>query len=119
MAIINLIYFFLISILMTIYFDEVGCTDEVKNTIRINNNYEFYRNLSKISMFTFRYFMKFYSNDNFSMKLIFNIFVLILSLSLFIYCYKKVLIYNKILYCINLYGWAFVSWYSIMILFSL
>lgn len=113
---INLIVFVSWSILLSIYYNEIGSINETKVLARMNTNYEFCSNLSKISMFIFAYFIKFNAVDNSNLRLIFKIFMMLNCLGFAIYVYKSVFFYDSRINATILYGWIFVSWFSIVIL---
>jgi len=115
LALINLIYFSFISIILTIYFYEIGSITETKYYARLNTNFEIYTNLYKISIFVFAYFIKFYSNESLAIKLFLQIYLIISCCLFSFYCYNKVLYFNERINNINLIGWVFCSWFSIVI----
>jgi len=117
-SIINLIFFVCWSIILSVYYNEIGSINENKVLARVNTNYEIYTNLSKISMFVFAHFVKFYGGSNNSYRLILQIYMMINCISFAIYVYKTVLFYDSRINSTILYGWVFVSWFSIIILFK-
>jgi len=118
LSLFNLIFFIGWSIILSIYYNEIGSINETKILSRINTNYEVYTNLSKISMFIFAYFVKFNGSDNTNYRLILQIYMMINCVSFSIYVYKSVLFYDSRINSTILYGWIFVSWFSIVILFK-
>ena len=62
-SVINLIFFLVLSIGLSIYYNEIGAINENKVGRRINCNYEIYMNISKILMFFLAYFIKFHCSD--------------------------------------------------------
>lgn len=114
----NFVFFVGWSIVLSIYYNEIGSINETKILARVNTNYEIYTNLSKISMFIFAYFIKFNGAENDTYKLILQIYMMINSIAFAIYVYKSVLFYDSRINATILYGWIFVSWFSIVILFK-
>ena len=115
-SIINLVYFLVWSIILSIYYNEIGSINETKVLSRINTNYEIYTNFSKISMFVLAYFIKFYAADNNSYRLILQIFIMINCIFFAVYVYKSVLFYDLRINTTILYGWVFVAWFAVVIL---
>jgi hypothetical protein len=116
MSIFNLIYWVFLSIILSIYFNEIGSINETKVLARVNTNYEIYTNLSKISMFIFSYFIKdrIASGDS-TWRLVMQIYMLVNCVFFAIFVYKSVLFYDNRINNVILYGWVFVAWFSIVI----
>lgn len=117
-SILNLIVFLGWSIILSIYYNEIGSINESKVLSRVNTNYEFYSNLSKISMFVFAYFVKFNASENTTYRIILQIYIMLNTIGFAIYVYKSVLFYDSRINATIVYGWVFVSWFSIVILFK-
>lgn len=115
LSFVNFIYFVGFALTLTIYFYEIGSVTENKFDSRINSNYELYTSISKISMFVFSYFLKFYSNQSESIKIIFELYVLFSCLSYVYYTYNYVLYFEEKINYINIYGWTFASWFTFII----
>lgn len=119
-SIINLVYWVGMSIILSIYFNEIGSINETKVLARVNTSYEIYTNISKISMFIFAYLIKHLSpdqaeNQDNTYRLILQIYMMINCVSFAVYVYKSVLFYDLRINATILYGWIFVSWFSVVI----
>lgn len=117
-SIFNLLYWIILSIVLSIYFNEIGSINETKVLARVNTNYEIYTNISKISMFIFAYFIKNMqteTNQNTTYRLILQIYMMVNCFGFAIYVYKTVLFYDLRINACILYGWIFVAWFSIVI----
>jgi len=120
-SLINLIYWVSSSIILSIYFNEIGSINETKVLARVNTNYEIYTNISKISMFIFAYLIKHLNpdqtmeNQDNTYRLILQIYMMINCCAFSIYVYKSVLFYDVRINATILYGWIFVSWFSVVI----
>ncbi len=120
-SIINIIYWVSLSIVLSIYFNEIGSINETKVLARVNTNYEIYTNISKISMFIFAYLIKHLNtnqaieNQDTTYRLILQIYMMINCISFGVYVYKSVLFYDTRINATILYGWIFVSWFSVVI----
>jgi hypothetical protein len=114
-SIINLIFFVSLSVVLSIYYNEIGSINETKLLARINCNYEIYHNISKISMFVFGYFIKSYAQDSKTYQIILQVYLLLTFTLFAFYVYKAVLFYDSRVNNIILYGWVFSAWFSFVI----
>lgn len=116
MSITNLIYWVIMSIILSIYFNEIGSINETKVLARVNTNYEIYTNLSKISMFIFAYLIngRTDSGDT-TWRLVMQIYMMVNCVFFAFYVYKSVLFYDTRINNVILYGWVFVAWFSVVI----
>ena len=109
---INLIFYLIYTILMSIYYNEIGAVNENKLNARINCNYELFTHIFKCILFILTYFNEYYYPGNKIVRLIIQFYVCICCLFFCIYCYYEVLFYNITLNIINLYGNAFIAWFT-------
>ena len=115
-SMVNLIFFLVLSIGLSIYYNEIGAINENKVGSRINCNYEIYMNISKILMFVLAYFIQFHFDDKKVYKVILQAYIFFNSLFFSIYVYKSVLYYDSRINVITQFGWVFVCWYNFIIL---
>ena len=115
-SLINLTFFLVLSISLSIYYNEIGAINENKVGIRINCNYEVYMNISKILMFFLAYFIKFHCSDKKIYKIILQAYIFFNTLFLVFYVYKTVLYFDERIYFMTQFGWAFVCWSDFCIL---
>ena len=82
-SILLLIFFAGYSIILSIYYNEIGTVSGNKLCGRINCSYEFYSNLMKIVFFSFAYYLKNYQKENKTFRFIFQITLFIFSFYFF------------------------------------
>jgi len=114
-SVINILFFLVLSIGLSIYYNEIGAINENKVGSRINCNYEIYMNISKILMFVLAYFIQFHFSDKKEYKVILQVYIFFNSLFFSIYVYKTVLYYDSRINIITQFGWVFVCWYNFII----
>ena len=115
-SMINLVFFLLLSVLLSIYFNEIGSVNENKVSGRINCNYEIYMNISKISMFVFAYIISNFFKDSDILRLAMQLFVFVNSIFFTFYSYFTVMFYDNKMNVITIYGWSFVAWFAFIIM---
>ena len=105
------------SILISIYYNEIGGIQHVHLYKRINNHYEIYLNLFSIIIYFAGYYIEFHSYKN---REILNIFIrgliFFISCILIIYMRKKVYFYEKRLNFLYFTGWSYICWFSLSLL---
>ena len=105
------------SILMSIYYNEIGGIQHVHLYKRINNHFEIYLNIFSIFIYFGGYYVQFSSVKN---KGTLNIFIrgliFIISCILIIYMRKKVYFYEKRLNFLYFTGWSYICWFSLSLL---
>lgn len=114
-SIVNLVFSLTLSIILSIYYNEIGSINETKFLARINCNYEIYTTISKITMFIFGYFVQNYGVGSDTFKIILQIYLLVNTFGFAVYTYRNVLFYDPRINTTILYGWIFVSWFSVVI----
>ena len=111
-SIIICVLYIFISILYSIYSNEIGSTTYItKRMARVQCNYESFGLVAKILIFIFYYFVKTKINI-YIMKLLIEIFISVICIIMLIYVYKNVYYYNNIINFIVYYGWFFCFWFS-------
>ena len=111
-SLINLLFYLIYSFFLSIYYNEIGAVNENKLSARINCNYELFTLIFKCSLFILTYFNENYLPNNKIFRIIIQVYVLLFSIFLCIYCYYEVLFYNITLNTLNLYGNAFIAWFT-------
>ena len=115
-SIINLLFFLILTIGLSIYYNEVGAINDNKVGTKIICNYEIYMNISKIIMFFLAYFIKYHCPDEKIYRVILQGYVFINTLFLSFYVYRTVLYYDERINLMTQFGWTFVCWSSFCIL---
>ena len=59
----NLLFYLILTIILGIYYNEIGSINENKITSRVNCNYEMYMSISKIIMFVLGYIIEFLTTN--------------------------------------------------------
>ena len=111
-SVINLIFYLVLSITLSIYYNEIGSINEDKVCSRINCNYEIYMNICKILMFIFSYFVQYYSDGKKIYVTILQIYIFFNSLLFSVYVYRYVLFFDEKMNLIIQYGWVFVTYFA-------
>ena len=115
-AILNLVFYLIYTVVLAIYYNEIGAVNENKLSARINCNYELFIHIFKCILFILTYINEYYYPNNKILRIIIQAYVCLSCTSLCIYCYNEVLFYNITLNTINLYGNAFIAWFSFCII---
>ena len=120
LSIINIILYILVSLLYSIYCNEIGSiTLDIKKKItRIYCNYEIFCLIIKVTIF-FLYFILILKNNLFICKIIYESVLLVLYIIMVIYIYNYVYYYNNMINYIVIIGWSFSSWFSLNILLKI
>ena len=119
-VIISMFFLFIIiiySILLSIYYYEIGSIKGINNLIGINSNLEFLSNFLGIISFFLAYFLEYYLDSvKKEYETINRLYVFLSSFILAIYSYQSVFYYNTQYNNLNIYSWALISWYSLCLL---
>jgi len=113
---INLVFYVAYTIFLSVYYNEISAINENKLNARINCNFELLTHLFKCILFFLTYFNEYYEPNNKIVRLIIQGYVCICCTSLCVYCYYEVLFYNATLNIMNLYGNAFIAWFTFSII---
>ena len=111
-AIMNLIFYLIYTAFLSFYYNEIGAVNENKLSARINCNYELFIFIFKCVLFLFTFYNEYFKPNNKLVRIIIQVYVCISCTFLCIYCYYEVLFYNNTLNTINLYGNAFIAWFT-------
>ena len=112
-SIINLIFFLLFSLAMSLYYNEIGTLSNANVKTRINCNYEIYSNIAKIIIFIFQYIIQYYANGKKIYKLILEIYIFINCAGFTYYVYRTVLFHDERMNLMVHYGWLFTAWFAL------
>ena len=115
-SLINLVFYIGYTIFLSVYYNEISAINENKLNARINCNFELFTHLFKCVLFFLTYFNEYYEPNNKIVRLIAQGYVCICCTFLCIYCYYEVLFYNPTLNTMNLYGNAFIAWFTFSII---
>jgi hypothetical protein len=106
------LFFLMATMILSIYWNEIGTTGEPKAMARINCNYDTFVNTIRVAIIFLAHFVKFYGDGNKLFTILMQAVLVILSFGLLFYVYQIVFFYNPIMNAVFLYGWVFISWFS-------
>ena len=112
-SIINLIFFLLFSLAMSLYYNEIGTLSNANVKTRINCNYEIYSNIAKIIIFILEYVIQYYGGGKKIYKIILEIYIFLNCTGFTYYVYKTVLFQDERMNIMVHYGWLFTAWFSL------
>ena len=111
-GLINLVFYLGYTFFLSIYYNEIGAVNENKLSARINCNYEIILFFFKCILFVLTYYNQYFQPNNKIVRIIIQLYVCLSCTILCVYCYHEVLFYNYTLNTINLYGNAFIAWFT-------
>ena len=111
-GLINLVFYIGYTFFLAIYYNEIGAVNENKLSARINCNYEIFLFFFKCILFVLTYYNQYFQPNNKIVRIIIQLYVCLSCTILCVYCYHEVLFYNYTLNTINLYGNAFIAWFT-------
>ena len=112
-SIINIIFFLLFSLAMSLYYNEIGTLSNANVKTRINCNYEIYSNIAKIIIFILQYIIQYYAHGKKIYKIILEVYIFINCTGFTYYVYKTVLFHDERMNIMVHYGWLFTAWFSL------
>ena len=112
-SIINLIFFLLFSLAMSLYYNEIGTLSNANVKTRINCNYEIFSNIAKIVIFILEFVIQYYGDGKKVFKLILEIYIFLNCVGFTYYVYRTVLFHDERMNIMVHYGWLFTAWFSL------
>ena len=112
-SIINLIFFLLFSLAMSLYYNEIGTLSNANVKTRINCNYEIFSNIAKIVIFILEFVIQYYGGGKKVFKLILEIYIFLNCVGFTYYVYRTVLFHDERMNIMVHYGWLFTAWFSL------
>ena len=114
-SVINLIFFLLFSLAMSLYYNEIGTLSNANVKTRINCNYEIFSNIAKIVIFIMQYVFLNYINyeKHENVLLIFHGYIFINCCGFTYYVYKTVFFQDQRMNLMVHFGWLFTAWFSL------
>ena len=117
-SVISLLFHLLFSIVISIYYSDVGNMGDYGPMTRVNCNFEFYQNLSIIFLFVVHFVLKFYLEGKKLYFIIWELIVFGYCIIQTIYIFKFVFFYKSSKNFVVYAGTPMILWYSLMILFK-
>ena len=114
-SVINLIFFLLFSLAMSLYYNEIGTLSNANVKTRINCNYEIFSNIAKVIIFIIQYIFLNYINYKKHEKvlLVFQGYIFINCCGFTYYVYKTVFFQDQRMNIMVHFGWLFTAWFSL------
>ena len=112
-SVINLIFFLLFSLAMSLYYNEIGTLSNANVKTRINCNYEIYSNIAKIIIFILEYIIQYYGGGKKIYKIFLEIYIFLNCAAFTYYVYNTVLFHDERMNIMVHYGWLFTAWFSL------
>ena len=114
-SVINLIFFLLFSLAMSLYYNEIGTLSNANVKTRINCNYEIFSNIAKIIIFIIQYiFLNYIDEDKYSkVYLLFQGYIFINCVGFTYYVYKTVFFQDQRMNLMVHFGWLFTAWFAL------
>ena len=116
-SVINLIFFLLFSLAMSLYYNEIGTLSNANVKTRINCNYEILSNIVKIVIFILQYILLNYLDfEEYKIYLlIFQALIFIICCIFTYYVYKTVFFQDQRMNLMVHFGWLFTAWFALAI----
>ena len=112
-SIINLVFFLLFSLAMSLYYNEIGTLSNANVKTRINCNYEIFSNIAKIIIFILEYIIQIYGEGKLIFKIILELYIFFNCVGFTYYVYRTVLFHDERMNIMVHYGWLFTAWFSL------
>ena len=114
-SVINLIFFLLFSLAMSLYYNEIGTLSNANVKTRINCNYEIFCNIAKIIVFIIQYiFLNYIDEDKYAkVYMIFQGYIFINCVAFTYYVYKTVFFQDQRMNLMVHFGWLFTAWFAL------
>ena len=114
-SVINLIFFLLFSLAMSLYYNEIGTLSNANVKTRINCNYEIFCNIAKIIVFIIQYiFLNYIDEDKYAkVYMIFQGYIFINCVGFTYYVYKTVFFQDQRMNLMVHFGWLFTAWFAL------
>ena len=112
-----LFFIVIYSLLLSIYYFEIGGIKGINSLTRINSNFETYTILLSIIAYFLIYFIQYQLDESYiNYTIVINIYICLSSYFLGIYLYKRVLFYNNKINNLNYYIYPLISWYTFILI---
>ena len=105
------------SILLSIYYNQIGGIKNFHLLHNVNSNYQLISNTLSIICYFLGYFLEYYTDETEVYYKIGNrVFICVISIGILFYNYKNVFYYDDAMNKIIMFGWSFIAWYCICLL---
>ena len=115
-SIISLLFHLIFSIIISVYFSDVGNMGDYGTMTRVNCFYEIYANIAIIFLFAVHFVLNFFLESKKLYFIIWDILIFIICSGFAIYIFKFIFFYNYIKNFIIYAGAPMIIWFSLMIL---
>ena len=115
-SVISLLFHLVFSIVISIYYCDVGNMGDYGSMTRVNCNYELYSNFTMIILFIVHFVINFFLDKKKLYYIIWELIVFVFCIIFTVYVFKFVFFYKSIKNYIIYVGPAMTSWFSLMVL---
>ena len=115
LSIINIIFYLGITILVSIFYKEIGKIGSYTPKIQINNNFELYGGLLKIFIFIIFFIYNNFLDNKKIYLLIYHLIILIIICIFSYYIFNNVFYYDNIMNCVVQLGGFLTLWFCLVI----
>ena len=113
---ITLLFHIIFSIILSIYYSDVGNIGEFGTMTRVSCYFEIYSNLTIILLFVCHFLLKFYLDSKRLYLVLWELTIVVFCSIFFIYIFKFVFFYNNLKNYIIYLGSSLLVWYNLVIL---
>ena len=115
LSVINILFYLSITIIFSIFFNEIGKIGEYTPKTQLDTNFELYSLLLKILIFILYDAFYFFIEKKKSFKILYHSILFIINLTFALYIYKNIFFYDEIMNCIIHLGSYLTSWFCLII----
>ena len=116
LSIINILFYLCITIIFSIFFNEIGKIGEFSPKTQLDTNFELYSLLLKILIFILYDAFYFFIEQKKIFKIIYHSILFIICLTFSLYIYKNIFFYDQIMNCVIHLGSFLTSWFCLAII---
>ena len=116
LSIINILFYLCITIIFSIFFNEIGKIGEFTPKTQLDTNFELYSLLLKILIFILYDVFFFFIEKKKIFRIVYHSILFITCLTFALYIYKNIFFYDEIMNCVIHLGSFLSSWFCLIIL---
>ena len=114
LGIINLIFYLFITIIFSIFYNEIGKIGTYTPKIQINTNFELYNQITKIIIFVIYFMYNTFLDDKTIYLITFHLIILFILAIFSCYIYRNIFFYNKLMNITIHLGVFLALWFSLV-----
>ena len=116
LSIINILFYLCITIIFSIFFNEIGKIGQFTPKTQLDTNFELYSLLLKIIIFILYDFFYFFVERKIIFKIVYHSILFTICMTFALYIYKNIFFYDEIMNCVIHLGSFLSSWFCLVIL---